>query len=54
MAATITDRGLFVAGSRGLRAGRSYRATLRWREGGDRHSMTTRLYVHRRFPGGRG
>ena len=43
-----------VARSRGLRAGRSYRATLRWREGGDRRSMTTRLYVHRRFPGGRG
>ena len=43
-----------VARSRGLRAGRSYRATLSWREGGDRRSMTTRLYVHRRFPGGRG
>ena len=43
-----------VSRSRGLRAGRSYRATLSWREGGDRRSMTTRLYVHRRFPGGRG
>ena len=43
-----------VSGSRELRAGRSYRATLAWREGGDRRSMTTRLYVHRRFPGGRG
>ena len=43
-----------VTRSRKLRAGRTYRATLRWREGGDRRSMTTRLYVHRRFPGGRG
>ena len=43
-----------VARSRKLRAGRSYRATLSWREGDDRRSMTTRLYVHRRFPGGRG
>ena len=51
---TRTSYTAVVAGSRGLRAGRSYRATLRWREGGDRHSMTTRLYVHRRFPGGRG
>ena len=32
----------------------TYRATLSWREGDDRRSMTTRLYVHRRFPGGRG
>ena len=51
---TRTSYTAVVAGSRGLRAGRSYRATLSWREGGDRRSMTTRLYVHRRFPGGRG
>jgi len=51
---TRTSYTAVVAGSRGLRAGRSYRATLRWREGGERRSMTTRLYVHRRFPGGRG
>jgi len=51
---TRTSYTAVVAGSRGLRAGRSYRATLRWREGGDRRTMTTRLYVHRRFPGGRG
>ena len=43
-----------VTGSRELRAGRSYRATLSWRDGDGRRSMRTRLYVHRRFPGGRG
>jgi hypothetical protein len=43
-----------VTGSRGLRAGRSYRATLSWRDGDGRRRMATRLYVHRRFPGGRG
>jgi len=52
--ATATAYTAVVSRSGRLRAGRSYRATLRWREGDARRSMTTRLYVHRRFPGGRG
>jgi hypothetical protein len=43
-----------VPGSGAMRAGRSYPATLSWRRGAGRRSMAEQLYVHRRFPGGRG
>jgi hypothetical protein len=43
-----------VSASGGMRAGGVHTATLSWRGPAGRRSVTTRLYVHRRFPGGRG
>lgn len=43
-----------VNSSRGLRVGRMYRMTLTWRAPSGRRTVTRRLYLHRRFPGGRG
>ena len=43
-----------VSSSRGLRVGRTYPMTLSWRGPAGRRSVSTRLFLHRRFPGGRG
>jgi hypothetical protein len=43
-----------VNSSRGLRVGRMYRMTLTWRAASGTRTVTRRLYLHRRFPGGRG
>jgi hypothetical protein len=43
-----------VSASGRMRAGGMHVATLRWSGPAGRRSATTRLYVHRRFPGGRG
>ena len=43
-----------VNSSRGLRVGRMYRVTLSWRSPSGPRTVTRRLYLHRRFPGGTG
>ncbi|MEA2135942.1 MAG: hypothetical protein QOC68_3851 [Solirubrobacteraceae bacterium] len=43
-----------VRASGRMRAGGMHTATLCWSGPSGRRSVTTRLYVHRRFPGGRG
>ena len=43
-----------VSASGRMRAGGMHVATLRWSGPAGRRSATARLYVHRRFPGGRG
>ena len=43
-----------VSSSRGLRVGRMYRMTLTWRTASGSRSVARRLYLHRRFPAGRG
>ncbi len=43
-----------VNSSRGLRVGRMYRVMLSWRSSSGPRTVTQRLYLHRRFPGGRG
>jgi hypothetical protein len=43
-----------VRASGGMRAGQMRTATLSWSGPSGRRSATMRLYVHRRFPGGRG
>jgi hypothetical protein len=43
-----------VGASGGMRAGGMHRAKVSWSGPAGPRSVTMRLYVHRRFPGGRG